>query len=140
MCLITRCSSGTDLLHTHHQLDNIEIVHDLCHLCRGDTGDQLKDLFSGYMNVHDHPGDLQRRYAHGFFCSFNIDCIICDKLVDKIKIFTFLSVQFNDLSILYFYGWGGIIRAFHCHKSHLRPFIDIPIQIDRTLVQCFNSF
>ena len=92
------------------------------------------------MNIHDHPCDLKRRYGHGFFCPVDIDGIICNELVDEVKVFAALAVQLHDLPILNSDRRSRIIGTLHCYESHFRPLIDVAVQIDRAGIQCFNSF
>ena len=139
MRLISRLLSGAHLLHTHHHLNHIQLIDDLLHLGRGDAGNNFQDIFSGGINVYYFSGDLQGGHSHGTFRPVCIDGIIGDKLIQKIKILLFFAVQLHNFSVFHTDRGLRIIGAVHCHKPHLRPFINISVLIYRTLIQYFKT-
>ncbi len=133
MGLVGRCLSGAHLAQGHHHLNGVEMFDDLQNFGGCEAAEDFDDLFPGYIDIEDLPGDLQGIHLHGPLGLFEVKAMVDDKVVDDVKVFPFLPIHFLDDPLFDDETRLGIERTLHIDQPHLRPLMDKRVFVDLSL-------
>ena len=140
MGLVGRSAASPQLLHGHHQLDDVQPLQNVHDLGRRHANREVNDLGAGNVDVDQPASELNRIDGHGFFRHGLVDAVVGDEGIDKVEIFTTLAIEFHYAVVLDFDTGFWVVGAVHGDQAHFNPLFDESVFVDRTLSEYFEAF
>ena len=66
--------------------------------------------------------------------------MVCDKVVEEVKILAGLAVKFHHLAVFDFYPGCRVIGAIKSYQTHIDPFFEKAVLVHSTLLKYFKAF
>ena len=89
---------------------------------------------TGYVDVHEHVGDLPGGHGHGPGGCLQIDAVLGNEVVDEIELSGWHAVHLGDVSFLDAQAGLGVKGAPYGHQTYLGPGLDKGLAVYRSVL------
>ena len=138
--LIRRRAARAHFLHRHHHLDDIQAVHHLRQLGRGQPTKEPKNFVARNIEVGQRARQSQRIRRHARLGDRRIDGIVRDESIKQVKLAFRPAVQLDNPALSHLDLRLRIVRAFKQDQPFLGPLVNEAVLVDLALGACLETF